>query len=144
MKKQLIIILFILSASVAFSQEIENIGGKYYKKGMLYSGVHTEYYTNHTPKTILNISNGVLEGTVTTFFPNGTKQELRSFKNGNKDGVWITWNETGRKTAQAEYKNNLKHGDCLSGRQMENLCMNCITIWGLKPEHGRFMMKPGN
>ena len=68
MKKSLLIISLLFLSLLSFSQDIVNIDGKYFKKGMLYSGTHTEYFENNNPKTVLTISNGVLDGNVTTFF----------------------------------------------------------------------------
>ncbi len=102
---------FLIISLALFSQNLEYKDGHYYKKGMLYTGVHTEYYENGKPKIERHIVNGVEDGEVVVYFKNGRKQELRAYKEGQKDGTWITWNADGVKTAIANYQNNKKDGD---------------------------------
>ncbi len=111
MKKIFLIVSFVFISLSSFSQDIVNINGKYFKKGMLYSGIHTEFYENNKPKTVLTISNGLLDGTVTTFFENGMKQEIRSYKNGMKDGGdWYIWTIDGKPLYELHYKMGIKTG----------------------------------
>jgi len=79
---------FFLIIVTAFSQDLEYREGYYYKKDMLYTGNHVEYYENGKPKIERNIKNGIEDGLVITYYENGEKQEQRSYKEGKKDGLW--------------------------------------------------------
>jgi len=111
MKNTLVSILFLVIGFSAFSQTLEYENGLYYKKGMLYTGTHTEYHSNGKLSIELNVRNGREHGQVNFYFPSGIKKEHREFSDGKKNGTWITWNETGVKIAEAGYQDDIKHGE---------------------------------
>lgn len=110
MKKSLVFFIFVITATVLTGQPLEIKDGLYYKKDMLYSGTHIEYYDNGNPKMELNVKDGMEHGLVFLYFENGRKQEQRSYNSGKKDGTWIKWNQAGIKLAEANYKDDLKDG----------------------------------
>jgi antitoxin component YwqK of YwqJK toxin-antitoxin module len=111
MKRYLLIIFLIAGgAATTFSQNIEKIDGYYYKKGMLYSGAHTEYSSNGRKSMELNILNGLEHGKMELYYENGALKEHREYNEGKKTGIWTTWDEDGTKVAEASYINDVKHG----------------------------------
>jgi len=111
MKNNLIITLCFLCLSFqAFSQELEMKEGRYFKKGMLYSGTHTEYFENGLVSLELNIRNGLEHGALDYYFSNGVQKEHREYRDGKKHGTWITWNEQGIRMAEASYYQDVKDG----------------------------------
>ena len=107
----LILAVALLSANFSHAQELEDVDGFYYKKGMLYTGTHTEYYENGNVKIEMNIKNGLKDGTVTTYFEDGSTKEKSSYKEGLKHGEWVDWNASGTKIALAYFLNDKKDGD---------------------------------
>jgi antitoxin component YwqK of YwqJK toxin-antitoxin module len=111
MKKVLVSIIIILFSITAFTQEFKYENGLYYKKGMLYTGTHTEYHGNGKLSIELNVRNGLEHGNVDFYFETGAKKEHREFNDGKKTGIWVIWDENGAKVAEASYKDDLKDGD---------------------------------
>ena len=101
MKTSLLTILSVFFALSAFSQDLEFKDGRYYKKDMLYTGTHTEYFENKQVKVRRNIKNGIEDGLIIFYYESGQIKEQRSYKEGLKDGLWINWDENGTKTAEA-------------------------------------------
>lgn len=95
---------------VVFAQNLEIRDGLYYKKGMLYTGTHIEYFENGNKSLVLNIRDGLEHGSLEYFYPSGIQKEYREYNDGKKTGIWITWNEAGVKIAEAGYKDDIKDG----------------------------------
>ena len=59
----IIIFLFVaiglLFANVSFAQELELRDGYYFKKDMLFTGIHTEHFENGKVKMEINFKNGL-------------------------------------------------------------------------------------
>ena len=68
MKKIVIFSLLIFFSVIALAQDIEIINGKYYKAGMLYTGVHKEYYETGELLSRINIVNGDIDGQQEIFY----------------------------------------------------------------------------
>lgn len=109
--KQIIILIFSLSFAVsAFAQNLEKTNGLYYKQGMLYSGLHTEYFPSGTVSMKFNVLNGQPHGVTEIFYESGQQKEHREYNQGMKTGTWITWDENGVKIAEAGYADDVKEG----------------------------------
>ena len=110
MKRLFLLTTILLLGVSTFAQNLEYKDGRYYKKGMLYTGMHTEHHENGAVSVELNISNGLEHGSVQYYYPTGIKKEYREYNEGKKNGLWITWNEEGVKIAEASYKSDIKDG----------------------------------
>lgn len=107
------IIITILSVALALSlnaQNLEKTNGLYYKQGMLYSGLHTDYYPSGTVSMKFNVLNGQPHGVTELYFETGAQKEHREYNLGKKNGTWITWDTSGVKIAEAGYTDDVKDG----------------------------------
>lgn len=111
MKKVLISIFLIVFGVSAFAQGLNYVNGLYFKKDMLYTGTHIEYFENGKISLELNVRNGLEHGNVDFYFPSGIKKEHREFNDGKKTGIWITWDEDNVKIAEAGYQDDIKDGN---------------------------------
>ncbi len=116
-----LITLFTTIVVQGFSQELEYIDGHFYKKGMLYTGEHIEYFENGNPKFMRNIKNGLLHKQMLVFDEDSIKLEQHSYKEGVKDGTWINWDKNGVKIAVANYKDGKKNGEWFIWDSQANL-----------------------
>jgi len=102
-------ILFLVVFS-AFSQDIKEIDGVYYKGNTPFTGSFTSSFDNGKPRIDMNLVNGLKEGVVKVYFENGELNEIRAYKKNEMDGTWLTFNESKVKVAEAHYLNGKKDG----------------------------------
>jgi antitoxin component YwqK of YwqJK toxin-antitoxin module len=111
MKKfSLLVGILFLTLFSAFSQDIKEIDGIYYKGNLPYTGSYTSNFVNDKPRITINLVDGLKEGEVKVFFENGEVNEIRSYKRNVMDGIWLTYNENKVKVAEAHYLNGKKDG----------------------------------
>jgi hypothetical protein len=110
MKKSLLLLFIFFIAAGSFGQKLEVVDGRYYKRGMLYSGTHIEHYSNGKDSMLMNILNGCENGPMELYFPSGARMEHREYNNGKKTGIWLTWDEKGTKIGEASYLDGIKNG----------------------------------
>ena len=103
--KTLTLSLFLLTGSIAFSQDIIYKDGLYLKQEVAYTGKHLLYFANGTLKETLTIKDGKLNGEVVKYYENGAKMETGQFENNLKFGLWSRFNTAGSLIAEASYKN---------------------------------------
>jgi antitoxin component YwqK of YwqJK toxin-antitoxin module len=111
MKKVLISVILMVFGVSAFAQELKYENGLYFKKDMLYTGTHIEYFEDGKISLELNVKNGFEHGNVDYYYTSGSKKEHREYYEGKKTGIWITWNEDNVKLAEAGYKDDVKDGN---------------------------------
>ena len=75
MKTPLVILFSLFLVFNVLAQNLEYKDGRYYKKDMLYTGTHIEYYENNVVKIERHIKDGIEDGLVTLYYPNGQEQE---------------------------------------------------------------------
>src|SRR5690606_14946432 len=66
-KPGILILLILLVATNAFSQEIKEIGDVFYVGSEPYTGPYKTYYENGSPKIEMNLVNGLKDGTVRVY-----------------------------------------------------------------------------
>jgi antitoxin component YwqK of YwqJK toxin-antitoxin module len=110
MKKITLLIIALITVTSLQAQDLEKTNGLYYKKGMLYSGLHTEYYPTGQILMELNVLNGQEHGAAQFYHENGKLKEYREYNQGKKTGTWVTYDDDGNKIAEAGYVDGIKHG----------------------------------
>lgn len=104
------IVLMMLAARPAFSQELVRGSDGYYVNGQLFTGEYVKRYDNGQIESVRNFVRGLEDGVSKYYDTAGNLIELRAWSNGKKHGTWITYNASGKKTGEANYENDLKHG----------------------------------
>lgn len=89
-----------------------------YKNDVL-NGKKTVYYIPEDPNdksqivsTVMNYSNGKLNGDYTEYFNGGGVKVKGKYEMDRKIGVWERYHVTGKKMMLERYKNGLRHGWC--------------------------------
>lgn len=108
--KKLLFLAFIGFLSFNLNaQDIKIENGLYCKSGVVYTGEATIKDINGST-TVLNISEGKLQGDAKYYYANGNIKEQGAYVAGAKHGIWIRFNEAGLKVGEGEYFNGKKHG----------------------------------
>ena len=111
-----IVLKFVLTSSVIFSQEITYtekhstddyiVYIEYYQKtsnGLVKKKKET-YHSNGVISSELRFKLGKIHGLNRGWYENGTKGFEYSYKNGKEDGLWIEWDYDGNKVSKVIYK----------------------------------------
>ena len=120
-----IVLKFVLTSSVIFSQEIIHtekhstddyiVYIEYYQKtsnGLVKKKKET-YHSNGVISSELRFKLGKIHGLNRGWYENGTKGFEYSYKNGKEDGLWISWDYDGNKEFEVIYK----EGELISSKR---------------------------
>ena len=121
--KKLLLIIFLLVSSLAFSAErLVKIENTYMdNKGIVFvageetpfTGIVENYKTSEGDKTLsgkVPFKDGLMEGTSKLFYSNGKMASVATFKKGKIEGIQKDYYESGIRKREISYKNGLVDG----------------------------------
>ena len=83
---------------------------EFHKKGKVYHGLSTNYYTSGQISSQGNYFNNSSEGTWTYYHENGKVSSKGEYENDHKQGEWNYYYDNGTKSRTETYKNGQLHG----------------------------------
>ena len=132
--KKILLIIPLLSISLLFSQQREEIVERYSngvkKIIFVYKGKGSkeklvrklEYYDNEEIKSSIEWEKGKENGKYTFWHPNGQKFKEGTYKDGEYDGKWTEWDNSGQKV----WEGNLKeHFSALEKEAIAQRAVDC-------------------
>jgi antitoxin component YwqK of YwqJK toxin-antitoxin module len=141
--KLLVLVSFFMLGFTLTGDDLIIKDGLYYKKDMLYTGVHLEFYEKDILKSYFEIKNGRLDGLSSSYYINGQKQEERAYKEGKKNGEWTNWSRSGVKIAEAHFINGKKNGEWFIWNTEGNLLYEMHYNMGKKSGTWKIYSKEG-
>ena len=102
------LLLFFITITFAFGQEVTLNDGYYLKEGKLFTGMYEQTNAESQIVSRLSIKKGILDG-VCEFYENNALIEKRSYCKGQKHGAWTKY-ENGKLISSAFFVKDKKHG----------------------------------
>ena len=102
-----------VSAKALGSAEIERgRDGLYYRKGDRepYTGWFAQTHSNGRVRSLLYLSDGLLDGPLRTWHDNGRKEGTAFYKRGSKEGEHRVWHSSGQEILRSRFKNDQPDG----------------------------------
>ncbi|SDE68153.1 toxin-antitoxin system YwqK family antitoxin [Ulvibacter litoralis] len=90
--------------------ELNQIQGKWYYNGEVFSGYSLRFYPNDTLAERIGYDQGKREGIARKWSENGVLRIESYYKNNRLDSVYKSWWENGQLAAQSNYVNGIKQG----------------------------------